>query len=738
VQFQFRSDYEADDCDWFQVVVEVDEEWVVLQTWMDAGPQPVVSADVTALATDYPGQVIGDLALHFTSDGGWSSQTPGFPNDMGPIWVDNVILTVDGVEAGRSDFEDHLQPAWMTFSSPAGTGNYGQLYSNLFSEDICELNPTYAWAFYDPETLDSAYPIPVVVYGPPYVDCGIQSPICNEAHSLDDPNGVALNVNANSAVYLDYWVYQDNPLNALIFQMWGISAETEEIPCLGPFESDGTVYFGADKMWYLTSRVVTLELATSADNGTITGVAARLNTIDQCEVWCNEHGDGTGHSPTPYFDNVELKVVNESAVAWNVDRYRRFQDNFPEVDGFVRIDNSDDVAPVDEALMLPGDSTVVELNMDLLGGIQTHASTAAGEDRPNLYMYFRVTAGPHEGSVDPLMGDQDASDGIYSPIIGTVDFFGNTWNCVEADSAQNNDVITDGTFAFDLSEEYFQAGDIIRYFYWAEAIDGTTETMPSRALSTDPDLRGAYRIRCLPTAGVEMLFVNDGGVGAWWYEGFRYNGYTVFDEYFVQSPSSGLQNGLAGRASYNDISQYRTMVWDSANLSSDTISSASLSDKVYDDELLDEWLNDHNHDAYLWIMGSEIAADLSNSTTFLNVNMGVEVLSETQFYDDYTSILAPKVFATHPTLEYLGGAPSIWIDGGCPTIENFSAIVPTGSMSEVAFEWETTAADMVAGVVNYDPDANGLATSATGFNNRVLYNPFSYYQVWDAGYALSA
>ncbi|MCP4545195.1 MAG: T9SS type A sorting domain-containing protein [bacterium] len=738
VQFEFVTDYEADDCDWFQVVVELDGEWEVLQDWMDAGAQPLRVADITVEAASYPGQVLGDLALHFTADGGWSSQTPGFPNDMGPVWVDNVILTVDDVEVGRSDFEDHIQPAWMDFTSPEGAGAPGELRSNLFSEDICTLNPTFAWAFYDPETMSASYPIPVVVYGPPYIDTGIQSPILDETHHLGDAEGQPLEITTTSSIILDYWVYRDMPLNTLIFYKRYVSAATEERPCLGPFETNSSVYYGDEKAWDFWTHDVTLELVTSADGGVITGIAVRLGVLDLCEDWCNENGDGTGHTPAPYFDNIEIKLVDDSAVAWNVDGFRMLQDNFPGPNGYVRIDNSCDIAPLAADLMLPGDSTLVSLNMDLLGGIQTHVSPEAGEVRPNFYMYFRVTAGPNEGSVDPMMSDIDDEDGVYTPIIGTTDFFGSTWNCVEADSAQNNDVITDGTFAFDLNEEFFQAGDIIRYFYWAEAVDGTVETKPKNTLSTNPDLRTSYILRCLPTAGVEMLFVNDGNVRTPWSEAFKYNGYTVYDTYYVQAPSSCMGNGLAGRANYDDIAQYRTMVWDSGDLPSCTITSAVLGNKVFDDVLLDEWLNQHDHDAFLWIMGDELAADVTNAVTFLNVNMGVEVLSEELFYDDYTSILVPKVFATHPTLEYLGGTPDFWVDGGCPTIQNFSAIQPIGDLAEVAFEWEATEAGMVAGIVNYDPDANGEITSPSGYANRVLYNAFSYLQVLDAGYALAS
>ncbi|MCP4549205.1 MAG: hypothetical protein GY835_22355, partial [bacterium] len=245
----------------------------------------------------------------------------------------------------------------------------------------------------------------------------------------------------------------------------------------------------------------------------------------------------------------------------------------------------------------------------------------------------------------------------YSPYIGTADFFGETWNCVLADSATKDGIVTDGTFAFDFNDEYFLPGDIIEHFFWGQAIDGSIETRPGWALSTEADLRSAYIVRCLPTDGVELLFVNDGERGfgrvpRCWREAFQYCGYPVFDQYRVMAPTSGLENGLAGRATYDDIAGYRTIVWDSSDIPRFTITSAVTLDKTFDDVLLDGWLNDHNHDASLWIMGCEVASSMTNATAFLGANMGVNLLSEDQFYDDYTSVLVPKVFASHPALAY--------------------------------------------------------------------------------------
>ncbi|MCP4550218.1 MAG: T9SS type A sorting domain-containing protein [bacterium] len=736
VQFQFRTDFEGDDNDWFEVMLVVDGEYQTLTTYTDGGPTTLQSADITVLAADYPGQTVSNLCLRFTSDGGWSSDDGLWPNDMGPVWVDNIILTVDGGETRRCDFEDNIQPDWLEFTSAYDAGAWGALYSNLYSEDICTINTTYTWAFVDVESINPMYPIPVVIDGPPYIDTGIESPVLDSMHSLGDPTGQPLHFEEWESIQLHYWEYFDMTLNSLIFSYWQIAAVTEQTPCLGDWvDQDTMTYPETDIGWHSRVKNISSELRESAEGGTITGLAVRIGVKDLCGVWGNIYGDCSGHSPAPYYDNISVQLVQESSVIWDIDRHCRLQDNFPEPgNGLVRIDCADDIANPDDPFHVIGDSTVIHLNMEGNGGIQTHFNVAAGEDRPNLYMYFRVIAGPHADSTDPAMGDPDDSDGLYSPYTGTVSVYGETWNSIVADPVG----IDEGRWGFDLNDEFFEPGDVIEYLYFAEAVDGTTDARPLWAMSSNPDLRGGFLVRCLPTAGMERLFVEDAAVGPWWREGFKYSGIVNYDTYTTQAPSSRLANGLAGRATADDLTQYTLIVWDSGDLSSGTITSADLGDKVHDDELLETWLNGQTHDTSLWIMGGELAADLTNDTPFLNNVMGVEVISTHLYYGDYTRVLAPRVIATHPALEWLGGEPGFVLDGSCPTIEHFSAIRPIGDLTEVTHEWEVVNSGLVAGVLNLDPDGNGLVSSAGGYVNRILYNPFSYEHVLDDGYGLPA
>ncbi len=744
IDYAYIADFEGDTYDYYRFLVkEGAADPVELFQNATGGEQLLTNYSHLILATEYP--AADEVIFHFLSDGGWSDEDGSFITDIGAVWIDNVVMTVDGVEAFAYDFEDGIEANYPEFSTsvPAGAGTYGALYMNLYSEDICTVNATYAWAFFDLNTTNPEYPIPVVPYGPPYVDNGIQSPVLDAAHLAGDPSSVTVAsiMGPESQVWLDYWVYLDMPLNCLIFQRFDVSAQTIEVPCLGLWANNNTVYYGDDKVWAATSRDVTLHVADSAAGNTITGLATRLAVTDMCGPWCNTYGDGTGHTPAPYFDNVAMKVLNASAIAWNVDGFRRLQDNFPEAGtGKVRIDSSINVEPTASTTLVIGDSTRVELNMDLDGGIMPSTYDPL---RPSLYMHWRCVSGPNAGTIDAAAGDPDGTDGCYSPIVDNiVGVDGNTWNVTLADSCRYQGTLNPGAFAFDLADDYFEGGDIIEFYFKATSNGATTETRPGWAESSNPDLRSYYRVRCLPTAGAEMLFCEDDlGVLPWWEEAFVYNGYTGYDVYSTQAPSSGLHNGLGGRAEIGDINQYSVIAWDSGNLPSYTLTNALPDDITFDDDLLIDWLVNSSHNTCGWFMGCELATDLTDDPAFLQTQLGGNRILDGTYYDDLTGVLVPKVYSTHSALEVGGLQPYFWVDGGCPSIENFDLVEvnPTSSHAVEAMAWENDGGTLAkAGIYNRDPDGDGEITSPGGHTNRTMFNPFSYYQVWDAGFGVSS
>ncbi|MCP3975607.1 MAG: T9SS type A sorting domain-containing protein, partial [bacterium] len=740
IHYAYNADFEGDTWDFFQVFIDVDGE--MEEVYRNTVGAEGIYQDVehTVLESDYPGATFGNITMRFSTDGAWADEDGLFTSDIGAVWIDNVELIHDTVVTMQEDFEGGVAPSEFFFTSPPGAGDFADLYQNLYSEDICITNITTAWAFFDLNTTNPNYPIPVTPYGPPYFDTDIRSPILESAHGAGDASGVPVVVDAETQVWLEYQIYYDLPQNALVYESWGVAAQTQGVPCLGVYKNDNVVIYGDSKQWTTNDINVTQYVAESAQGGVINGIGVALNTVDMCPFWCNTNGDGTGHTPAPYFDNVVIKLISASAIAWDVSRFDRFQDNFPEpVGGKVRIDSCNDVGDIaSNSPVVIGDSTMVELNMDLVGGMKTHFNAAAGETRPDFRLWFRVSEGPNAGTLSASMADQDASDGIYSPWDGIQNFDGEDWGTMVTDSASTTSGIVQGKYAFDFNDDFFEPGDIIEFFYRAEAVTGELSHRPGYAMSSNPDLRSYYTVRCLPTTGATMLFCDDAnGTFFWWNEAFRYNGYSGYDTYLTQAPSSGLENGLAGRAEIADLAQYDMIVWDSGGVPTGTVTNSANNHKTEDDVLLTDYIENSTHDTGLWMMGDLIGNDLGNGSAFFSNVLGANLMSAGQFYDDYTGILVPQVNATHAALEVGGLEPYFWVYGGCPNIRDFSVVEPSGVLSAEAFAWDDDGGTtMVAGILNRDPDGDSSPTSAAGWDNHVVYNPFSYVRVRDSDFAL--
>ncbi len=757
LQLSFISDYEGDVWDNFQILIEteIDGDITLEEIYVNdvAHDRTLRDTTFTVLPTDFPAvDSFGDVILRFVSDGAWSDQDGLFISNVGAVWVDNLVLTADGIELIRDDFESGVANPAIIPGLPDGAGSTGALYSNLFAEDPCTINNSCVWAFFDFNTSNPDYPVPVIQYGPPYLNAEIQSPLLTMAHPPGDANGTPLAFGPDTEVNLDFWVYADMPSDALIYYSWAVAVQAADTNCPGYWANNNMVFYGDNKLWgvHHEDQDVTLAVLEAAGGGIVQGIQIALNCVDMCPFWCDSNGSGENHTPGPYFDTVRLALVETPSIAWSARPEHKLQDNFPEAAadghggaaGKVRIDPAKSVEQIASPIVVIGDSTMVSLNMDGHGGIRESFSTAAGENRPELWLYFQVVAGPHSGMLDAAMGDPDGSDGCFSPYEGTVadPVSGEPdWGIVRADLAYYQGTPPPNKYAFDFADDYFEAGDVIHYFWSAVADDGYGENHPAWALASALEIREHFTVRCLPTLGTLLLLVDDGNSALPnWREAFYYNGYDYFDIYAVQAPNDGQENGLAGRASETDIAQYHCIIWDSGNVTGHTVETLANGDKTDDGRLLADHLANATQATGLWLMGDRVAGDLGGTSPFLLGTLGATLLPLD--YHGATGIVVPRVFATDPLLQYLGDSPSYWVHGGCPDFQHFNrvAVNPALPLASVSHEWEVQLSDEVAGIKNLDPDGNGTEVNDQGFANPVLYQPFSYGHVQDDGYAWSA
>ena len=737
VEFAYRSDFEGGPYDWFELHVDSAGVWKTVHVEDTTADRTYRELSFTIPAAEFGGGATR-VGFHFRSDDAWSDEDGAYVSDIGAVWIDNLVATVDGVQVFAADFEDGIEPTEIGFETPPGAGMHAALRRGVFQEDPCIYNAGHFWTFFDPGTTVPEYPAPVIPFGPPYVFEAIQSPWLEV-----DQHGDPIEIGPDTQVRIHYWMYADLPLNGLVF-----GAETPYVAarvdggCEGPFTRNTTTYWpDFNGEWYQIWNHANWELQASAEaagGGEITAIAVRLWVMDMCEVWCNINGDGYPHTPGPFYDNVSVRLQDRSDAEWDVSKFHRLQDSFPGPGGKVRIDSAYDVQPGGSTTLVVGDSTRVTLNMDPLGGIKLDMASVPGEYRPSLYLHFRVTAGPHAGSTDPAMGDPDASDGVYSPHVGTTMLYGETWNVAIADSARVFGIPQDDRWAFDLADDYFEPGDLIEFYYRAEGANGTVSVRPAWAESADQYLRSYLHVRCLPTAGQPVLFVEDDASSLpWWEEAFTMSGLATYDIYTTQSPSSGLNNGLGCRAEPGQLAGYELVVWDSGDLPAYTLTDNPADELCLDTELLADWLSNTPHDTGLWVMGGRVASDLMDTSTFLGDVLGLEQVGGYYDYEDVTGIGVPRVLATHPDLAWLDGTPHFRADAGCPDYGRFDLVAPTGPHTEVTHEWEVDpGSGAVAGILNRDPDGDGSVLSPLGHANRTLFNPFGYARLLDEGYGI--
>ena len=753
ITFDLSADMEGGSYDYVTVWIEEDGALVADATHTDLLHTEGPTGHQAGLNINYTGN-LGDVVFAFSADGAWSDQDGLFATSIGAVWIDNIIIDADGSNVLMEDFELGAADPSISFTSPASAGDYATLYESLRSEDPCTVNTSFAWAFFDLLTLNPEYGNhPVIAYGPPYVDNGVQSPLLTV-----DQNGNVMNqdffITGDSNVIFDWWVYRDNPLDPLIFFSFDVAAQISGVPCLSNFANDNYVYYGDFKIWDNWTVNVTEYLADSSGGAPIEGIAIKLNCVDMCEFWCDENGSGESHPPPPFFDNMKVGIVAGSALSWSYDSPDRFQDNFAGDGGFVRLDHAGDFDWSDTGVPVSiVDSTVVTFNADLDGGVAMEVPvTGTTEERPKVYMYWRIVSGPNAGDVTGDSGDPELGDGqtdleghCYSPWIGAEEVpagSGLIWNKAVADFAHysGNAIPIENTWAFDLNDAFFLPGDELEIFFEGWSANGNNSIIPDYAGSTDEDLRNYYTMRCLPSGSSTMLFVEDDvGLLAYWREALTYNGFEAYDRYYTQAPSSGQSNGLASRATVTDLAVYDCMIWDAGNIGSGSVNDEN--DKTRDDQLITDWFDLATQSTYGWFLGDNMANDLNQGDPFLTGVLGASLVESALYYDDRTGVVVPLVYGVHPLLQYLGGDPYFWVFGGCPVTSDFALVAPTGGLTETFQEWEVDPGDNAkAGILNNDPDGNGQPYNDVGTDvfTKVVFNPYSYYHVRDAGYGTAA
>jgi hypothetical protein len=662
------------------------------------GIQLVVFDDaVTFQPGDFTGTGADEIQLRvrFSSDGAWSDEDGLWDTD-GACQLDDVSVFVDDALVGSEDFEDGPDGtyAWVQVLDP-GVGDFAALYVGLDDVDYCRSNHSVQAAFIDngivvPGTGGS--PCITWCYGPGgYIvnnTGGLMGPdfhIDNHIISppLEWPAG-AIGAEVRFSVYRHEQLGAFNVWPGMFYQWHVRSVDTGDPADLEdtPWRNRSFVQYGGPD--YLYQREVVTDLM-EPDR---THAQVQLGVVEFGYVWGWVGTDGT---PQPYFDNVAFLAypfagpgIAGRSIDW-------FNDSFPALgdldlvnleNNAVRLDAAQNVAQQDDLVNYPGDSIWFDISAVRSGSVLADMPT----------MHVKMKANPLFDGVRVLPPNFTQTGDIIEG-----------W--VYGDSTFNaNDNLVEDRYNFDLpDDDFFFPGDVLRYYIRAEdSLGGVTHLPGDTSGFADPvpTLRYPtdFEVRALPTLfsttpsdQPAILFWQDaidrGGQDEW-FHAFRHLGLVQgvdFDLYATNGPSSGVGNGLGGRATSALLDGYRTLVYTSGTLSVNLLANGDFeNDPSRDLQVVTSWFGRGDKNAFM--TGDQLVSGLTDAGSlgwaFVNTYLGVNPVDN--------AILNRIGGQTAPVVAAIDGNGILarvdrWVAfGGCPRVNFFNAIEAVGTTVRLA------------------------------------------------------
>ena len=706
--------------------------FVFLDDFTGRGWDLHVAYDFSVGRDDFEGEFNNQVRLRvlFQSDGGWSDDSCLWPTN-GAIQIDNIDVSGDnGFVADFEDFEGPWLGDWVrTPVNPVG--DFAKIWTGLEGLDDCDYNYSPQVAF-----IDDGQVVPGVgpsyclswCYGPNgYIvnttggSAGPDSHLWNAIESpiIAWPGPEYIGASFLFDAYRHEILAADSPG---MFYTWGIrstkSPDSADIRLAG-WADRNFVYYGSPGYFR------------GGDND-VTDLLKRDREFVQVQLGVHELGynwgwNGNNGYPAPYFDNVRLIAYPFAGAAVSYQEIRMAQDNFPvgEVidytnlgNNHVRFDMSLSPAPADELNNTPGDSIVFDIV-----AVRPGSELVTNE----LRLCYKIDQNP-----------------LFDPY--RVGFTAEGYTVADTARVAGNTIR--GKWAFDLPDEDFLfPGDVVHWYVRAMDDDGVTQTVSLAPADTTgfSDFSGpntynsTFTFHALPSvksavAGdhPKVLFWNDfanRGGEAEWYNAFNQNGMVAgldYDIYYTNGPSSGVGNGLGGRATEFQISGYDVLVYTAGDLGVNTIANGDYeNDASFDAQVLDTWARQGGKSMFL--TGDDLVSDLLFSgietVNFANQWLGLN-------YVDYD--LGTLIGQTTPTVLTLAGSGVFnqvdntnWLAyGGCRSLNTFDAVEAGTGIRLAEF------ANAVGVGGGYSYSAATLAYDAT-FDATAITLPYDLMYIWD-------
>jgi hypothetical protein len=469
--------------------------------------------------------------------------------------------------------------------------------------------------------------------------------------------------------------------------------------------------------------------------GTADSIQVALGIVDMCEYWGHITCTCEHHTPSPWFDNVRVQRFKTAAPQWYYESRTLFQDNFPmdefDIESYVRADAAEDINLRSNPVIRPGDSVVVMCASPMGGGL---AEDPLGG--PAVYMHVKCSYIGPSPIKPPLAGPSlQGSCGTYKSDDGT-------WTIIEGDTARAQGDVEEDYYMFDLNDSLFTRGYEIEYYFAARNNAGYESALPRWARFNGP----YFEFTCLPTKNSNVLFVDHnhgrgsfaGSVEEYWTSTFKQLHSLDMgnpERYDVNQSGYGVSNGLGARAKLRQlIDNYYTIIWDSGDLSSYTISDGT-EDKSNDCQMLIDWMNLSEHRVGLWVCGDNIASELEMlgsppALSFLHTWCGVDFLHNSYYNgtggDLGGGVVNPLLTGDADAGVFThGGVPdTTYIYGGCPYLNGFDVLGKI-NLGKYALDYPDYGGNQYyAGIAN-------TRLNAAGYDVRTMWFGFSFQYIRD-------
>ncbi|MDH3199054.1 MAG: T9SS type A sorting domain-containing protein, partial [Candidatus Krumholzibacteria bacterium] len=486
-------------------------------------------------------------------------------------------------------------------------------------------------------------------------------------------------------------------------------------------------------------------------------VQIALGAIDALDpIYCNL-GWWPCHSQAPLIDNVLFYRQANFGPKWTVRAIDLFQDTFPRdgsLTGTGRADMAQDPAHgYHEPEYFPGDSAVVYSVTDYNG-----LALVGGPpyDHRAVYCYVSV-APPDPNKAGVNLENSNLLGGLPRfAYRGMVNAAGMDWTQLNCDRRRNSAgvALSDARFCIDLPDNLFEAGDTIHYFFGAhntlnEWSYWTREAGAAYAIEEAAALPLEFQI--LPGAGAarggDILYV-DGmdGLGAQPYFDTAFQQLADYGKYVdrfdVNGPSSGVSNRLGTRV--YDIAQlttpYRAIVWNTGDLPITIGDGTGNPEKSNDWLVLDAFLQglwDAEQTGGLYLNGDDLPSVWAGQ-----VGASAVAMRDWLHYslpaggDNHLPLVGVSPYGVglrvadnafgDPVGRHALGVDTLVAFGGCPAINDFDFVTPTGAAT-VQMEYRGVG-DLGPGTANA---IIGERHPSLGGTVSVLMSGFSFHYIRD-------